>query len=114
MRRTLVSISFLTLLLAAVCWQAQLPPAAAWQQAKQDGAPVASWIWADKTIDNQIVVFRKPIDVPAKLKKATVTAACDNVMSLFVNAKKLADHMAWEQAFTEDITKELKEGKNLI
>jgi putative heme-binding domain-containing protein len=115
MRRTLVlTLSIAVMAVAGSAWLGLTPPAAAWQQAKKDAAPEPSWIWADKTTDSQIVVFRKSIEVPAKLKKATVSAACDNVMSLFVNSKKLLDHVSWETAFKEDVTKELKEGNNVI
>lgn len=113
MRRTIVFTLSLALIVAFSSAWLMLPPVAgAWQQAK--AAPPPVWIWAPKSTDTQTVLFRKPIDVPAKLKKATVTAACDNVMSLFVNEKKLLDHMAWDTAFKEDITKHLKEGKNII
>lgn len=111
MRRTLVLSATLLLLGAIGAWQGFVPTAIAWQQAK--AAPPV-WIWADKSVDNQTVVFRKTVDIPADLKKATVAAACDNVMSLFVNGAKLRDHMAWDHTFKEDVTRHLKEGKNVI
>lgn len=109
-RSSVVGVGCLAVLLAALLLGVS-PVARAWQQAKPQPAV---WIWAESSTDNQAVSFRKTIEVPAKLKKATVTAACDNHLTLFVNGKKVVEHGSWSDAFKQDITKQLKEGKNVI
>lgn len=114
MRRTLVvTFSLALLALASAAWLGLTPSASAWQQAADKPAPPV-WIWAAKPAANQVVAFRKSIDVPAKLKKATVVASCDNILTLFVNGKKIVDHKTWQEPIKQDITKELRTGQNVI
>lgn len=115
MRRTLLMSLALSLVGTGVLAMLELcPSAAAWQQNKQDSGPVPQWVWGDKVAENQVLLFRKSIDVPDKLKKAIVSASCDNVLSVFVNGKKVCEHHDWREAVTEEITRELKPGKNVI
>src|SRR5439155_13755615 len=77
--------------------------------------PKPEWIWqSDKPKDTETVYFRKTFEVKGKLKTARFSGSCDNVMTLFINGKHIVEHSEWQQAVTENITKHLVEGKNVI
>ncbi len=114
-RSVLLSLSLIMLGVTALWWSDAATSHAQDKKKSAANGPVPNWIWlTDKPTDAQVVLFRKTIDVPEDLKSATVTATCDNAMSLFVNAEKLTDHQTWEESFKEDITKKVKPGKNII
>lgn len=113
-RPVLFSFALLALGVTAWWWLDSSTSQAQGKKAAPKG-PVPNWIWlSDKPTDAQVVLFRKVIEVPDDLKSAVVIASCDNVMSLFVNGEKLRDHQTWEEAFREDVTKQVKPGKNVI
>src|SRR5690349_1494849 len=76
---------------------------------------VPEWIWtAAHQGDGEIVFFRKAIELKDTPQSAVFTGSCDNVFTLFVNAKHCVEHNTWEQPVREDITKHLVKGSNLI
>lgn len=76
---------------------------------------VPEWIWTSaKAGDGEIVFFRKAIELKEEPKSAIFTGSCDNVFTLFVNAKHCVEHSTWEQPVKEDVTKHLVKGSNLI
>jgi putative heme-binding domain-containing protein len=77
--------------------------------------PTPEWIWANGSPkDNEIVFFRKTVELKAAPKSAAFYGACDNVFTLFVNGEMVTQHDAWDHAVKEDLTKRLKAGKNAI
>ncbi|HTN77342.1 MAG TPA: hypothetical protein VL096_18915, partial [Pirellulaceae bacterium] len=114
-RSVLLFLSLVAIAVPAAWFSLSAPSAFAWQDKAAEKAAIPNWIWAAGAPKaNQTICFRKVIEIPAKVKSVTVTAACDNVMSLFVNGQKLVEHQTWEQAFKEDITKKVTEGRNII
>lgn len=76
---------------------------------------VPEWIWTSATQgDGEIVFFRKAIELKDTPQSAVFTGSCDNVFTLFANAKHCVEHNTWEQPVREDITKHLVKGSNLI
>jgi putative heme-binding domain-containing protein len=77
--------------------------------------PTPEWIWtSDKPKDNERAFFRKTIELKAKPKSAAFIGSCDNGMTLFVNGQQLAEGNEWASPTKQDLTKRLKEGKNVI
>lgn len=76
---------------------------------------VPEWIWTSATQgDGEIIFFRKAIELKDAPQSAVFTGSCDNVFTLFANAKHCVEHSAWEQPVREDVTKHLAKGANLI
>lgn len=76
--------------------------------------PQAEWIWADKSKGNQQVFFRHRVELDAAVKSAKVYATCDNKLTLFINGKKVGTSPDWPQPIQKDVTKQLKQGENII
>ena len=78
-------------------------------------AATPQWIWATKDIrGNDTAYFRKVLELPADVKKAQVAAACDNVVTLYVNAQEVLQHSDWSSPARADVTKKFKKGSNVI
>jgi putative heme-binding domain-containing protein len=96
---------------ASVLWlslplQSADPPAA---------AATPQWIWLNsKPQQNERVFFRKKIEVNGEIKSAKLMAACDDVMTAFLNGQQLFEHSVWQTAAVEDVTKKLQQGQNII
>ncbi|MDG1893658.1 MAG: c-type cytochrome [Fuerstiella sp.] len=76
----------------------------------QDG-PVAKWIWGDD--NNKDYVLQTTFNASG-IKAAILKASSDNVGTVFVNGKQVANSAAWEEAMSADVTKYIVEGKNTI
>ncbi len=82
-----------------------------------DPPPAATpqWIWLNsQPQQNERVFFRKKIEVKGEIKSAKLMTACDDVMTAFLNGQQLFEHSVWQQAATEDVTKKLQQGPNMI
>ncbi|WP_254510584.1 c-type cytochrome [Anatilimnocola floriformis] len=76
---------------------------------------VPEWIWTSATQgDGEIIFLRRAIELKDTPQSAVFTGSCDNVFTLFVNAKHCVEHNNWEQPVREDVTKHLVKGSNLI
>lgn len=89
------------------------PPAKAPSDKKpspfKDG-PAPSWIWgADQ---NTKYVVRT--NFAGGAKTAVLRAACDNVMTVRINGTKVASSSEWQQPVQVDVTKQLKDGENVV
>src|SRR5262245_14754998 len=83
--------------------------------AAQAADPVPEWIWTTaKAGDKDYAYFRRPVEVKGKLKSAVLSVACDNRVTVFVNAERIVEHGSWSDAVREDVTKRLKEGNNIL
>ena len=74
--------------------------------------PKPNWIWAKKDADR--VQFRKELELPSKPVSTQLFLSCDNVMTLYVNGKKVAEEDNWEQPVNKNLVSGLKAGKNVI
>jgi putative heme-binding domain-containing protein len=81
-------------------------------------AEVPEWIWHDnkgaKPADNEIRYFRKEFTVDFKVGKAILSAAGDDEIMVYLNGKQVIDAKGWDQAAHADVTKSVKQGRNLI
>ncbi|WP_425616466.1 c-type cytochrome [Anatilimnocola sp. NA78] len=92
-------------LLAIVCCTAVL----------QAADPVPEWLWSNKGAkDGEMAFFRKTFDLKEVPASATFAGSCDNVFTLFVNAKHCVEHNNWETPVREDVLKHLAKGQNVI
>jgi putative heme-binding domain-containing protein len=84
-------------------------------QKKKAEADAAHWIWAQKEAkDNETVYLRKSFELAGELKSAVISAACDNIVTVFVNGKQVIKHNEWTSAAQADVGKLLVKGKNVI
>jgi putative heme-binding domain-containing protein len=76
---------------------------------------VPEWIWTSANAgEGEIVFFRKSVELKDTPQSAVFTGSCDNVFTLFANAKHCVEHNTWEQPVREDVNKHLTKGSNLI
>ncbi|QDU25782.1 Cytochrome c [Anatilimnocola aggregata] len=76
---------------------------------------VPEWIWATKKPgEGEMAFFRKTFDLKEVPAAAVFTGSCDNVFTLFVNAKHCVEHNTWEQPVSENVLKHLTKGKNIV
>ncbi len=69
---------------------------------------VPQWIWGTQR-DGK---YRLKTTFSGDVKSAQLRATCDNVMTLFLNGKKLASSSEWQDPVTLDITSKIKPGQN--
>ncbi|MFT5523392.1 MAG: hypothetical protein ACI9HK_001338, partial [Pirellulaceae bacterium] len=75
--------------------------------------PKAEWIWGKPNpSDGEEFFLRKSFN--ANVKKAKLTATCDNHMIVWVNGTQVAASDTWDTPVTVDISKSLKQGENTI
>ena len=85
--------------------QAGQPPAINW-----GSGPKPQWIWGDDVTKD----YRLTIEFEAPSDQGWMRATCDNVMTLFLNGKRLASSDTWEEAVQVDLGSALKKGKNTL
>ncbi len=74
--------------------------------------PEPNWIWADENPD--AVQFRHELELTGKPVSTQLYVSCDNIITLFINGKKVATSDEWQTPTTKDVKSFLKAGKNLI
>ena len=72
--------------------------------------PKATWIWGTQP-DTKYFLKK---EFTADAKSALLIASCDNVMTVFLNGKKIAASSNWEKPSRVDVTKQLRRGKNVL
>jgi putative heme-binding domain-containing protein len=83
--------------------------------ALDDAKGVPKWIWlGTEAKDEQRVFFRRIVEIPENVEKATITASCDNRMVVYVNGQAVLRSDNWESPARANIEKSLKKGLNLI
>ncbi|HUY92250.1 MAG TPA: hypothetical protein VMV10_26150 [Pirellulales bacterium] len=70
--------------------------------------PTSVWIWGAES--NGKYALRTTFDATAKA--ARLKASCDNVLTLYLNGKRIASSNDWQQPADIDVQKFLKPGKN--
>ena len=81
----------------------------------------ARWIWfpSGRTLQNTFILFRRPLDLKAKPRRATGWIAADSRYRLEVNGQRIQWGPApsdprWSEADPIDLTSSLKEGTNVL
>ncbi len=82
------------------------------QSPKLSTAP--NWVWSESTADNQKVALRKTFEVSGEVKQALVVGTADNHCELFLNNKRAFKVDEWSELGAADVTRQLKEGTNVI
>ncbi len=82
------------------------------QSPKLSTAP--SWIWSASSADDQKVALRKTFEVTGEVKQALVVGTADNHCELFINNKRAFKVDDWNELGAADVTRQLKEGTNVI
>ncbi len=91
-----------------------MEPDAAAAQAK------TQWIWATKAAlsapKHEEVFLRTVVRIGKKsaLKSAAFAGTCDNLMTVFVNGKKVGSSSEWSTPVRIDILKHLRDGDNVV
>lgn len=78
-------------------------------------AATPEWIWLTKEAgEKDLTHYRKVFELSAKPKTATLTAACDNNVAVFINGEMVVQHDGWERPLVENVAAKLKPGKNVL
>ena len=96
----------LVVLLTTCCMTAYAQPP------KLSTAP--NWIWSETPADGQKVALRKTFEVTGEVKQALVVGTADNHCELFINNKRAFKVDEWSELGSADVTRQLKEGTNVI
>lgn len=83
--------------------------------------PDATWIWSERTLDNQTIYARGRFSLARVPRKAVLYVTADNQFVAHVNGKKVGqtptdprDSDLWKKVQAIDITAQLKSGANII
>lgn len=81
-------------------------------------AALPEWIWHNnkgaKAADNEVRFFRKTFSVDDRVVKATLSAAGDDEIQVYVNGHKVIDAKGWDKASDASVTKDIHKGENII
>src|SRR5262245_53035518 len=85
------------------------------EASKKAEADSAHWIWAEKEAKaNETIYLRKTFELAEELKSAVLSAACDNIVTVYVNGKQVLKESEWTNVAQADVLKLLVKGKNVI
>jgi len=82
-----------------------------------EGFKQASWIWYPGTnsLSGAMAFFRQEFDLGDKVPAtAELSVACDDMFRCWINGELVMEQMGWQDAFTLNVAKYLKPGKNTI
>lgn len=99
--------------LALVC---QLPAIAAENSSPNPtAAPSPEWIWSNgQPGGDEVAYFRHTFELDQPVAKATLTASCDNTLTVYLNGHEVATSTEWQQPARADVAKQLVPGKNVL
>ncbi len=80
---------------------------------ERQAAGPATRIWSTATGDGQEVFFRRSFHLPERACLVRIVASCDDICSVAVNGKQLAEARMWEKVIVIDL-ESLPKGKNVI
>ena len=77
---------------------------------------LGSWIWEEKTLDNQTCLLWKTFDVPrtSSVAKARLVMTADNEFTLFLDGRELGRGAEWRELFVFDLTELLTDGRHVL
>ena len=76
--------------------------------------PTPQWLWLGEAKGDEVVFFRKTIDLPKKPKNAVLVGSCDNRVRVWINGKLIGASGKWEEPFCFEATAPLRAGRNVI
>ena len=82
-----------------------------------EGFKQASWIWYPNTnsLSGAKAFFRQDFDLGEQVPaKAELSVAADDMFRCWINGELVMEQMGWQDAYTLDVAKYLKPGKNTI
>ena len=82
-----------------------------------EGYKQASWVWYPGTnsISGAMAYFRQTFEIgDAVPEKAELSVAADDMFRCWINGELAMEQMGWQDAYTLDVAKYLKPGKNEI
>lgn len=75
----------------------------------------AEWIWSDgKPGEDEVRFFRKEFRMTDAPEKATLTVACDNKATVFIDGRNVGENSEWNTPTTIDLSRTLKAGDHLV
>lgn len=82
----------------------------------KDGFKRASWIWypGEHRVANSRAYFEHDFTLDRATETAELGIACDDMFRCWVNGKQVMEQCGWARAYTLDVAKHLKPGKNTI
>lgn len=75
--------------------------------------PQPKWIWVGKGSGNESFQFKKSFEV-SKLKSAHLIVSCDNVWSVQLNGKQIAQGDQWQAPDRANVTQHIRSGENVL
>lgn len=77
---------------------------------------LGSWIWEEKTLDNQTCQFWKTFEIPqaAKVTRARLVMTADNEYTLYLDGRELGHGAEWRELFIFDLTRLLTPGRHVL
>jgi signal transduction histidine kinase len=77
---------------------------------------LGSWIWAEKTDDNQTCQLWNAVEIPkdGKVRKARLVVTADNEFTLFVDGRELGRGVEWRELYVFDLTTLLPPGRHVL
>jgi signal transduction histidine kinase len=77
---------------------------------------LGSWIWEDKTLDDQTCQLWNTIDIPtsSKVTKARLVMTVDNEFTLYLDGRELGRGAEWRELFVFDVTQLLTPGRHVL
>ena len=82
----------------------------------KNGFKRASWVWypGENKIANSSAYFEQEFTLDAVPKTAELAVACDDMFRCRINGEVVMEQCSWARAYTLDVAKHLKPGKNVI
>jgi len=77
-------------------------------------APEPHWIWGGVTADNELRFFRRTLELPAGVRKAVLTVACDDEAVVSMNGQGMGRNESWKQPTSMDVRRSLQPGANQV
>jgi signal transduction histidine kinase len=92
--------------------QAVVPPVSALNPQYE----VGSWIWAQKTYDQQTCRLWRAFDIPqtATVKLARLRITADNTYRLFLDGRNIGAGAEWRQLVEYDLTQQMTPGRHVL
>jgi len=77
---------------------------------------LGSWIWTEKTLDNQVCQFWNTFEIPegAKVTKARLVMTADNEFTLYLDGREVGRGAEWRELFVFDSTSLLVPGRHVL
>lgn len=77
---------------------------------------LGSWIWEEKTMDNQYCQFWRTFEIPAgaQVDKARLLMTADNEFTLYLDGRELGRGVEWRDLFAFDLTPILQPGRHVF